>query len=88
LSRKERKRLRREAAQPSVSQEEQKQVVVSGPDRETSSEAETPRSPSGKGRDAHSTSAPKAETEGSNESDDAEVEMVSRIRENGERETA
>ncbi|KAG9104198.1 hypothetical protein FRC06_004623 [Ceratobasidium sp. 370] len=85
LSRKERKRLRREAAQQSASLE--KQLVSAREDGSggSPSGAEAPFSPSGKGRDAQPLSTPKAETDGSGDSDEGS-ETGSRIREDGERE--
>ncbi|KAG8746435.1 hypothetical protein FRC10_005146 [Ceratobasidium sp. 414] len=86
LSRKEHKRLRREAAQQSVIPEKQFAVSARGDgcERGSPSGAEAPSSPSGKSRDAQSSSAPKAETDGSDGSDEGS-ETGSRIRENGER---
>ncbi|KAG9127390.1 hypothetical protein FRC07_014335 [Ceratobasidium sp. 392] len=89
LSRKERKRLRREAeagAQQSVSGPGEKEpLVLSGSERESASEAETLQlSPSAK--EDLDVSAPRAETDESGEGEG--LEMVSRIRENGERDNS
>ncbi|QRV87753.1 hypothetical protein RhiJN_15771 [Ceratobasidium sp. AG-Ba] len=83
LSRKERKRLRREAAQQAGAPEKPlaKLAPEAGPD-EAPSGVETPSTDLDRGRDAQPSSAHEAQEDDSESSDD-DSEGVSRIRENG-----